>query len=114
MTTRITRVPDGKGGWTEIEGELLPGSTADTAKQEAALKIQFINEAAEVTGRLLQFDRALIVDKGLTKEHRAFAAALYCINLRESYPGADGKTPDPTAFDAISKMAADYFDANNT
>lgn len=110
--TRTTRIPDGKGGWTEIEGELLPGATADAKKQEAALKLQFINEAAEVTERLVQFDRALIIDKGLTKEHRAFAAALYCINLRESYPGADGKTPDPEAFDAIAKMAADYYDAN--
>jgi hypothetical protein len=109
--TRTTKIPDGKGGWTEIEGELLPGATADAKKQEAALKLQFINEAAEVTERLVQFDRALIIDKGLTKEHRAFAAALYCINLRESYPDANGK-PDPEAFDAIAKMAADYYDAN--
>lgn len=111
-TTRMTRIPDGKGGWTEIEGELLPGSTADSKKQEAAMKLQFINEAAEITERLVQFDRVLLKERGLTKEHRAFAAALYCINLRESYPGENGK-PDPDAFDAVAKMAAEYYDANS-
>ena len=111
--TRKTKVPDGKGGWTEIEGELLPGATADAKKQEAALRKQFIEDAAAITERMLQFDRILIIERGLSKEHRAFAAALYCINLRETYPGADGKTPDPLAFDAIAKMAADYYDAGS-
>lgn len=112
MTTRTTKIPDGKGGWTTIEGELLPGATADAKKQEEALRLQFINEAAEITERLVQFDRILLKERGLTKQHRAFAAALYCVNLRESYPGDDGK-PDPQAFDAIAKMAADYYDANS-
>lgn len=109
--TRTTRIPDGKGGWTELEGELLPGAKADATKQQAALQKQFIDEAVEITERLAKFDRVLLTERGLTKEHRAFAAALYCINLRESYPGADGK-PNPEAFDAIAKMAADYYDAN--
>ena len=109
--TRKTKIPDGHGGWTEIEGEVLPGSEANTKKQEEARQQQFINEAASITERLLQFDRILIMEKGLAKEHRAFAAALYCVNLRETYPGSDGKTPDPTAFDAIAKMAADYYDS---
>jgi hypothetical protein len=111
-STRVTRIPDGKGGWTEVKGEVLPGSTADAKKQEEALRAQFITEAAQVTERLLQFDRILIIDKGLTKAHRAFAAALYCINLRETYPGDDEKTPSPEAFDTIARMAADYYDAN--
>lgn len=112
-TLRKTRIPDGKGGWTEIEGEVLPGAgVADLKKQEEALKKQFIEEAAEITELLVKFDMPLLKERGLTKQHRAFAAALYCINLRESYPGEDGKTPDPEAFDAISKMAADYYDAN--
>lgn len=109
--TRKTKVPDGKGGWTEIEGELLPGAMVDAKKQEEALQKQFIDDSASVTERLVQFDRVLLTERGLTKEHRAFAAALYCINLRESYPGANGK-PDPEAFDVIAKMAADYYDAN--
>jgi hypothetical protein len=110
-TVRKTKIPDGKGGWTEIEGELLPGATADAPRQEEARKQQFIKDAGEVTERLVQFDRTLLRERGLTKEHRAFAAALYCVNLRETYPGEDGK-PDPAAFDVIAKMAADYYDAN--
>lgn len=110
-TTRKIKIPDGRGGWTEVEGELLPGAKADTDKQEKARQQQFITDSAGLTERLLKFDRMYIVEQGLTKEHRAFAAALYCINLRETYPGADGKSPDPEAFDAIAKMAADYYDS---
>lgn len=111
-TTRKIKIPDGSGGWKEIEGELLPGATADAQKQAEGMRQQFISEAAPVTEKLLQFDRVLILDRGLSKEHRAFAAALYCVNLRETYPGEDGKTPDPTAFDAIAQMAAEYYDEN--
>ena len=108
--TRKIKVPDGRGGWKEIEGELLPGATANTAKQDQARQQQFITDSAGLTERLLKFDRLYIVEQGLSKEHRAFAAALYCINLRETYPGADGKTPDPESFDAVAKMAAEYYD----
>ena len=110
--TRKTQIPDGRGGWTEIEGEVLPGGAMNADKQEAARREQFILEAAGVTARLLQFDRVLIVEGGLTKQHRAFAAALYCVNLRETYPDETNKKPDPEAFDAIAKMAADYYDEN--
>lgn len=109
---RKTKIPDGKGGWTEVEGELSPGASADAKRQEEARQKQFIEEAAGVTAQLMTFDRSLIIDRGLEKEHRAFAAALYCVNLRETYPGADGKTPDPAAFDAIAEMAAKYYDEN--
>jgi gentisate 1,2-dioxygenase len=111
--TRTTKIPDGKGGWTTIEGELLPGATADAEKQRAALHAQFIKDAASITESLVKFDYQLIKEGGLKKEHRAFAAALYCINLRETYPGADGKTPDPGAFDVIAEMAADYYDTHS-
>ena len=111
MTTRKTKIPDGHGGWMELEGEVLPGATADNKKQEEGLQQQFILEAAAITARMLKFDVMLIKEDNLTKEHRAFAAALYCVNLRETYPSADGTKPDPEAFDAISKMAADYYDS---
>jgi len=110
---RKTKIPDGKGGWTEIEGEVLSGAAAaDKKKQEEAFKKQFIDEAADITTLLAKFDYPLIKERGLTKQHRAFAAALFCINLRETYPSDDGKTLDPEAFDAIAKMAAEYYDAN--
>jgi len=109
--TRKTKIPDGRGGWTVLEGEVLPGAPVNLDKQAAARHQQFIDESAEITDLLLRYDMQLLRDKGLTKEHRAFAAALYCVNLRETYPGADEKVADPAAFDVIAKMAADYYDS---
>ena len=106
MASQATKIPDGKGGWTEISGEVLAGRIADKEKQEAALKKQFYDEAGELTERLLKFDFLHIKENGLSKEHRAFAAALYCINLRENYP--DGAV----AFDLIAAEAAAYYDEN--
>ena len=90
----------------------MPNNKADDNKQEAARQKQFIKEAATLTERLLQFDRLHVIENNLSKEHRAFAAALYCINLRETYPGQDGETPSPADFDKIAQKAAEYYDAN--
>jgi hypothetical protein len=107
MTQKSTvRVPDGAGGWVEAEGTVHPGSAVDTAKQAAAITRAFIDEAGTLTERLLQYDAMYLREMGLTKEHRAFAAALYCVNLRETYP--DG----PEAFDAVAASAAAYYDEN--
>lgn len=106
-TIQKVRVPDGRGGWTDVDGEVQKGHQASADKQEEALKNQFYAEAGELTERLLQFDDMYLRDKGLTKEHRVFAASLYCVNLREGYP--DG----PAAFDAIASAAAAYYDAND-
>ena len=70
------------------------------------MKQAFIEEAGTLTERLMAYDVMYLKDFGLTKEHRAFAAALYCVNLRETYP--DG----PAAFDAIASEAAAYYDEN--
>jgi len=96
-------VPGGDHRTDAEEGAVV--EAGDQARQQ-----QFITDSAGLTERLLKFDRLYIVEQGLSKEHRAFAAALYCINLRETYPGADGKTPDPESFDAVAKMAAEYYD----
>jgi len=84
---------------------------ADTDKQKESQSKQFIREAAGITERLMDFDRLLITEQGLTKEHRAFAAALYCVNLRETYPGVSGD-PSPAEFDIIAAAAAKYYDEN--
>lgn len=103
-------VPDGKGGWTSTTVDsVISGAKADTDKQAAALKQTFINEAGRLTEQLLAFDRAYIMDNNLTAEHRMFAAALYCINLRETYRDETGKLA-PEKFDAVAKAAADYYD----
>lgn len=106
MSKKTTKVPDGKGGWTTQEVSVVPGAKADETKVQAAQARTFIDEAGALTERLVQFDMIYLRDKGLTKEHRAFAAALYCVNLRETYP--DG----PDAFDNIAADAAKYYDEN--
>lgn len=106
MATKKIDVPDGKGGWVKAEGVVHAGAAADKAKQEASMKAAFIDEAGTLTERIMKFDVIYIKDFGLSKEHRAFAAALYCVNLRETYP--DG----PEAFDAIAAEAGAYYDAN--
>lgn len=80
--------------------------SADISKQTAALEQAFVNEAGALTERLIKFDNLYCQEHGLSKEQRVFAAALYCINLRESYP--DGKE----SFDSIAASAADYYDKN--
>jgi hypothetical protein len=106
MATKKIEVPDGKGGWTKADGTVHTGADADKAKQAAAMKAAFIDEAGTLTEKLMKFDVIYLKDFGLSKEHRVFAAALYCVNLREGYP--DG----PEAFDAIAAEAAAYYDAN--
>lgn len=98
--------PDGRGGWTEQEMVVRTGAQTDTTKRQEALGQAFIEEAGTLTEKLMQFDVVYIKDHGLAKEHRAFAAALYCVNLRETYP--DG----PEAFDTVAEAAAKYYDEN--
>lgn len=99
-------VPDGRGGWTEQEMVVRAGAKIDVNKQQVAQGQAFIDEAGALTEQLLKFDVLYIKDHSLEKEHRAFAAALYCVNLRETYP--DG----PEAFDKIAEGAAKYYDEN--
>jgi len=106
MTTKQIDVPDGKGGWVKAEGVVHGGGTANKDKQAEVQSKVFIEAAGTLTEKLMQFDVIYLKDLGLTKEHRAFAAALYCINLRETYP--DG----PEAFDLVSAAANEYYDAN--
>lgn len=103
---KIVPVPDGRGGWKEQEVEIRMGAKVDPQKLQEAQSKAFIDEAGTLTEKLLQFDKLYIQDNGLSKEHRVFAAALYCVNLRETYP--DG----PEAFDAIAAAASKYYDEN--
>lgn len=103
---KTVEMPDGTGGWTSQNMDVVGGGKADPAKLAQAQARAFADEAAQLTERLLQFDKIYLRERSLTKEHRVFAAALYCVSLREHYPdGAD-------AFDAIAADAAKYYDDN--
>lgn len=104
--TKLVKVPDGKGGWIQQEVDVHEGKGVDKTKQSAAQAQAFIDEAGALVEKLTQYHVMYAKDHGLTKEHVAWAAALYCVNLRESYP--DG----PEAFDTLSAAASKYYDEN--
>jgi len=100
-------LPNGKGGWTEVEGEVLAkDQKVNEKKQKEALNRQFIEDAGGLTERFAKFANVYCKENGLEKEHLAFSAALFCVNLREDYPGGKDQ------FDALAVAAAEYYDAN--
>lgn len=102
-----TTIPVGDGQWAEVEADQVTrDQQADLARQEQARQDAFIEEAGTLTERLMKYDTFHCTEHRLTKEHRAFAAALYCINLRETYPGG------PEEFDQLAEDALKYWQAN--
>ena len=101
----MVSVPDGKGGWTQVEGEKVGGRVADEKKQQKALEDQFYVDCEGLIGWLWKQGRLYQQENGLKDEHVAFAVALLCVNVRETFP--KGKAE----FDKISASAADYFDS---
>ena len=106
MSTVTTKIPDGKGGWLEVAGEVHKGTKADPKKQAEIYQKEFIEDAATVTEMFAKFAPGIVKERGLSKEHLVFSIALYCVNLREEYP--DGTD----AFDTVAQAAADYRDQN--
>ena len=64
-----------------------------------------IEHAEQIARRLQQYDTVYLRDFSLPKQVRVFAAALYCVALRETYPG--GKSE----FDRLASEAAKHYDA---
>lgn len=107
---RTVKIPDGKGGWSEVEvDESMQGGETDPERQAEAMKAQFYVDAGTLTEKLARFATVYCKDMGLQPEHLAFAVALFCINLREDFPrGSGGKE----GFDKQSAAAAEYYDIN--
>lgn len=86
-----------------------PPSPEVVAEQEKRLTAQAAKDSIEraglLTERLIQYGTAHCKEQGLSPEELVFAAALYAINLRETFP------PGKTAFDVIAKRAAGYYDS---
>lgn len=109
MSTQKTKVPDGKGGWSEMEGELMKGGALDEKKQAEALGKTFFEDAGLLTEKLSKFGVLYCKDHGLTPEHLAFAIQLLGVNIREDFPGQYGGS---ARFDDLGRAASDYYDAN--
>jgi hypothetical protein len=101
------KLPDGNGGWVEVEATAThDGQTADAERQAAAQRRAFIEDAGAMTEAVNKFMHAYAKDHELSKEHVAFSMALLLCNIRNEYP--DG----PEAFDKIAEGAQDYYDEN--
>ena len=104
MAKVMTKVPDGKGGWREEEGEATEGRAVNGERQEAALRQQFYREAGALTETFWKVGRLGKQEANLTDEQVAFAVALLCVNVRETFPNGKER------FDAIAAEAAAYYD----
>lgn len=106
MATKKVMVPDGKGGWKEVEGEVMAGKELDKERQQKVLEKQFEDDGGALTERIWKYLNVTVGELGLEKEHLVFAVGLLCVNLRETFP--DGKK----TFDALTEQAAKYYDRN--
>ena len=52
MAKATAQFPDGKGGYVEIEGDVILGSKANLSKQEQILRDEFIKESATFMEKL--------------------------------------------------------------
>lgn len=98
------KYPDGKGGWTEIEGEKMDGMKADEKDVEKSLAQTQLKDIGDLVEKFWQYGRVFQQERNLSNEDIAFAVALLCCNVRETFPGGKEK------FDQVAADAADYYD----
>jgi hypothetical protein len=103
MNKVTTKIPDGNGGWLEVEGDAVVGMEADGTKQADAMSKQWFEEAGGLVEYLWKQGRLYQGENGLNEEQVAFAVALLSINVRQTFPKG------PEAFDALNTAAWDYF-----
>ena len=106
----LTKIPDGKGGWTEVEAMEIKGGKVSADKHAEALEQSWYTEAAGLTDAVLKFAQLRARELNLTKEQFAFAGHLALINMRQTYPGKDPKTVDSEGFDKLGELAWDHWD----
>jgi hypothetical protein len=110
---KMVQLPDGQGGWKMVAADAVSTSgphSADTAKRSEAEQAIFMKAVTDHMNRVIQVEQQFAKDMGLTREQRGAAAALYAINIRNTYPSANGK-PAPTEFDTLAAAMQDIYDA---
>lgn len=110
MTTKETRVPDGKGGWKTIQATPFAGQTQDPKKSEEAMqKAQeddFFVRVGTFTEHLNKVIKIYGQEYNLTAAEVAAAVFLENCNIRENYP--DGQPEH----DKICEAVAAWFERN--
>jgi hypothetical protein len=110
MTTKMIKVPDGKGGWKEVEAEEVPGSKQNPEKAAHAMaKAQeedFFKRVGACTQSINEFVRLYAQDHGLTPEEIAASVYLENCNNRHFFPEGFAK------FDKICQDVWVWFQEN--
>jgi len=110
MAKRTINIPDGKGGWTQVEAEETPGSKQNVNKAAHAMaKAQEEDRFKRVgacTQAINNFIRLYAQDHGLTVEEIASAVYLENCNNRHFYPEGSMK------FDTVCKDVWAWFQEN--
>ncbi len=90
MSKETVKMPDGKGGYVEVEADKLDGSKADSGKQEAAFNAESLKAHEERVGGAAEafnkFHKAYATDYALTEEELVKGIYLELLNLKEFYP----------------------------
>lgn len=107
MTEKVL-IPDGLGGWKEVEATPMAGrADVDAEKQAQVLAQQYYEDAGYLAEQLGKFATGICRERGLTPEHLAFGISLLAINIREDFPAENG---GPLGFDTQASAAGEYYD----
>ena len=92
----LIQVPDGKGGFTEMEAERFEGGTADRDKQNKILAEESKKAHEERVGSAAEafngYHKLYASDHALSHEELVKAVYLELLNLKEFYPPHLGGT----------------------
>ncbi len=90
MTKEMVQMPDGKGGYTEVEAERFSGGTADRDKQNKILAAESMKAHEERVGQAAEsfnkFHKLYASDHSLDAEEVVKGVYLELLNLKEFYP----------------------------
>lgn len=107
------KMPDGKGGFIEVDATEIPGGKVNPEKHAKAMEQSWYDEACTLTDAILKFAQLRARELNLTKDQFAFAGQLALINMRETFPGKNPKDVDSEGFDRLGELAWDYWDDAN-
>jgi len=104
------KIPNGRGGYTEIEAKVQPGETADEQKQTKRFKEQqatdFWSRVSKAAEKFNQLEKALGTEMSLTEDEMVAAKYLDLLNWQHFFPQAQG---GPAHVEELCRAVQDWF-----
>lgn len=108
----MVKIPDGKGGWKEVEATRQPGSKQNLDKAEKALAEQQAKDYFQRIGHMAEALNRFINnwgrEAGYEPEEIAGAVFLESCNIRAFYPEGGSE-----AYDEICRVVAEWYRENS-